>query len=287
MPREPTSGSPRMVRRLRSSTSRRPDHPGHPHDDRAGCRSQRQHGARGRQRHGATEPDRIAQAGRRFVHDEAARGLAGGGCGLQLAGRAALRVHDGPRSGPRRREPAETGGSDPVLRCRGRSAEPARRADRPPGFAGVDRWRRYGQRVGQSGHGDRCCAAAGSAGLHTRTGQRGRNRQRCPPPAGRIDPREYYAARDASQLKAIYETIAARIGASYTLVYESDRRLPDGTLRPVRIFHRGSRQAGETAVFIPGMVVPAAGWSPLFLAPLTLLGTLALVPSWLKRRRPA
>ncbi len=98
---------------------------------------------------------------------------------------------------------------------------------------------------------------------------------------------QYYTARDASQLKAIYETIAARIGASYTLAYESDRRLPDGTLRPVRIFPRGSRQAGETAVFIPGMVVPAGGWSPLFLALLTLLGTLALVPSWLKRRRPA
>ena len=77
---------------------------------------------------------------------------------------------------------------------------------------------------------------------------------------------QYYPARNADQLKAIYETIAARIGASYTLVYESDRRLPDGTLRPVRIFHRGSSQAGETAVFIPGMVVPAGGWSPLFLA---------------------
>ena len=77
---------------------------------------------------------------------------------------------------------------------------------------------------------------------------------------------QYYPARNAEQLRAIYETIAERIGASYSLVYESDRRLPDGTLRPVRIFHRGSRQAGETAVFIPGMVVPSGGWSPLFLA---------------------
>ncbi len=51
---------------------------------------------------------------------------------------------------------------------------------------------------------------------------------------------QYYPARNADQLKAIYETIAARIGAGYTLVYESDRRLPDGTLRPVRILHRGS-----------------------------------------------
>jgi Ca-activated chloride channel family protein len=98
---------------------------------------------------------------------------------------------------------------------------------------------------------------------------------------------QYYPARNADQLKAIYETIAARIGASYTLVYESDRRLPDGTLRPVRIFHRGSRQAGETAVFIPGMVVPAGGWSPLFLVLLAALTTLALLPSWLSRGKPA
>ena len=98
---------------------------------------------------------------------------------------------------------------------------------------------------------------------------------------------QYYPARNADQLKAIYETIAARIGAGYTLVYESDRRLPDGTLRPVRIFHRGSSQAGETAVFIPGMVVPAGGWSPLFLALLAVLAALALVPSWLSRGKPA
>ena len=94
---------------------------------------------------------------------------------------------------------------------------------------------------------------------------------------------QYYPARNAEQLRTIYETIAERIGASYSLVYESDRRLPDGTLRPVRIFHKGSTQAGETAVFIPGMVVPAGGWSPLFLA--LGAGALAFVPSWLGRRK--
>src|SRR5262249_11499549 len=71
---------------------------------------------------------------------------------------------------------------------------------------------------------------------------------------------QYYPARNADQLRAIYEAIAERIGSSYTLVYQSDRKLPDGTLRPVRISYRGSHSAGETAVFIPGMVVPAAGW---------------------------
>jgi VWFA-related protein len=98
---------------------------------------------------------------------------------------------------------------------------------------------------------------------------------------------QYYAARNSEQLRAIYETIAERIGASYNLVYESDRRLPDGTLRPVAILHRGSRQAGETAVFIPGMVVPAGGWSPLFLLLLAALSALALLPGWLRRKQVA
>lgn len=95
---------------------------------------------------------------------------------------------------------------------------------------------------------------------------------------------QYYPARNADQLRAIYETIAERIGSSYSLVYESDRRLPDGTLRPVQIFYEGSRQAGETAVFIPGMVVPAGGWSTLFLLLLAGLSCLAILPGWLRRR---
>jgi Ca-activated chloride channel homolog len=95
---------------------------------------------------------------------------------------------------------------------------------------------------------------------------------------------QYYPARRAEQLKAVYTTIAERLGASYSLVYQSDRRLPDGTLRPVQVFHRSSRKAGETAVFIPGMVVPASGWSPLFLALTACLGGLTLLPSWMRRR---
>jgi VWFA-related protein len=76
---------------------------------------------------------------------------------------------------------------------------------------------------------------------------------------------QYYPARDADQLRSIYEKIADRIGQSYTLTYKSDRQLPDGTLRPVQILYTPSSSIGETAVFIPGMVVPASGWSPLFL----------------------
>jgi VWFA-related protein len=99
---------------------------------------------------------------------------------------------------------------------------------------------------------------------------------------------QYYPARHADQLRAIYEELAERIGSSYTLVYQSDRKIPDGTLRPVRISYRGSKQAvGETAVFIPGMVVPAGGWPLLFLGLAGVLSVLAVLPGWLSRYRPA
>jgi hypothetical protein len=96
---------------------------------------------------------------------------------------------------------------------------------------------------------------------------------------------QYYPARHADQLRAIYEEIAERIGSSYTLAYQTDRKLPDGTLRPIRIVYRRGRAAGETSVFIPGMVVPAGGWSPLFLGLLFLLGTLVILPGVLARHR--
>jgi VWFA-related protein len=96
---------------------------------------------------------------------------------------------------------------------------------------------------------------------------------------------QYYPARRADQLRAIYEQIAERIGSSYVLAYRTDRTLPDGTLRPIRISYRGGRTAGEAAVFIPGMVVPAAGWSPMFLGLAALLGALMLLPPYVMRRR--
>ncbi len=95
---------------------------------------------------------------------------------------------------------------------------------------------------------------------------------------------QYYPARSADELRAIYEQIAERIRSSYSMVYQSDRKLADGTLRPVRIFYRGSKTAaGETAIFIPGMVVPSGGWSLLFLGLLALLSGLILLPGWLSR----
>ena len=55
----------------------------------------------------------------------------------------------------------------------------------------------------------------------------------------------------------------------------------------MRIFYRASKTAGETAVFIPGMVVPSGGWSPLFLVLLAGLTALFILPVRLARRKPA
>lgn len=99
---------------------------------------------------------------------------------------------------------------------------------------------------------------------------------------------QYYPARRADQLSAIYQQIAERIGSSYMLTYQTDRPVPDGTLRPIRISYRGQRSSsGEAAVFIPGMVVPSGGWSPLFLILATALAGLLLVPPYLLRRHAA
>jgi Ca-activated chloride channel family protein len=96
---------------------------------------------------------------------------------------------------------------------------------------------------------------------------------------------QYYPARQADQLRRIYEQLAERLRSSYTLIYKSDRRPPDGTLRPVRVAYRASKQVGQTAVFIPGMVVPADGWSTLFLGLVGGLAVLALLPGRLAAKR--
>ena len=98
---------------------------------------------------------------------------------------------------------------------------------------------------------------------------------------------QYYPARRVEDLHAIYERIAERIGSSYVLSYRTDRPVPDGTLRPIRISYRGQRASGETAVFIPGMVVPAGGWSPLFLVMVGALAGLLWLPPLRLRRRGA
>ena len=96
---------------------------------------------------------------------------------------------------------------------------------------------------------------------------------------------QYYAAADADQLRQIYEEIARRIESTYRLTYATDRRIPDGTLRPIEIFYAQAKKAGQAAIFIRGMVVPARGWSRLFLVLLAGLVGLAVAPSILRQRR--
>lgn len=99
---------------------------------------------------------------------------------------------------------------------------------------------------------------------------------------------QHYAAADADQLRTIYEEIARRLGSTYRLAYATDRRLPDGTLRPIEVAYARAVRSGRAAVFIRGMVVPARGWSGLFLILLAGLVGLAVAPSsWRRRRRAA
>ena len=95
-----------------------------------------------------------------------------------------------------------------------------------------------------------------------------------------------YRARDAEALKAIYQELAERLGSTYSLTYRTDRQIPDGTLRPIRVAYARAPEsaAGETAVFVPGMVVPASGWPGLFLGLIAALGGLALLPKVWRRR---
>ncbi len=93
-----------------------------------------------------------------------------------------------------------------------------------------------------------------------------------------------YLARDAASLKAIYQELADRLGSSFSLVYRTERTVQDGTLRPIKVFFAESRGAGESAVFIRGMVVPASGWSRLFLALVGGLACLVFLPAFRARR---
>lgn len=96
---------------------------------------------------------------------------------------------------------------------------------------------------------------------------------------------QHYSAANSGQLRQIYEEIARRLGSTYRLTYTTDRKIPDGTLRPIEIFYAQAKKAGQAAVFIRGMVVPAKGWSRLFLALLAALFALAVIPPMVRRGR--
>ena len=92
-----------------------------------------------------------------------------------------------------------------------------------------------------------------------------------------------FSAREADGLRTIFEEIATGLSQRYRLTYRSDHTLQDGTLRPIKVTYRQSKQAGEATVYIPGMVVPAVGWSWLFVALIAGLAAMAMLPSWLRK----
>ena len=106
-----------------------------------------------------------------------------------------------------------------------------------------------------------------------------------PEAAGQPDAGAVPGGARRGQLRGIYEEVAQSLRDSYSLSYRTGRKLPDGTLRPVQVYYGGSTEAaGETEVFIPGMVVPAAGWSRMFLGLCGVIGGLALIPGLVRRR---
>jgi hypothetical protein len=92
---------------------------------------------------------------------------------------------------------------------------------------------------------------------------------------------DYYPAREVGELRRIFETFGANQGRLYHLAYRTNRTVPDGTLRPIRVSYKAGARGGEAAVYIRGMVAPAAGWPGLFLFLLATLFGLAALPRWL------
>lgn len=91
----------------------------------------------------------------------------------------------------------------------------------------------------------------------------------------------YSTVRQVDQLRKIYEEIAKGLKNSYSLIYQTDRAIPDGTLRPVQLFYRKSAKAASGELYIPGMVAPSPVWPPLYLG---LLAALAGTAAYLGRR---
>jgi VWFA-related protein len=89
-----------------------------------------------------------------------------------------------------------------------------------------------------------------------------------------------FSARQADDLRSIFEEIARGLGQTYHLTYTTDHRLPDGTLRPIKVFYGENSTAGVGSVFVRGMVVPAPGWSWLFVMLMAILAILTILPTW-------
>lgn len=133
---------------------------------------------------------------------------------------------------------------------------------------------------------DSAAKAAQLAGLPIHTLALGSRQETRPDDLRRLAERtrgQAFSSRDPEGLRNIFEEVARRLGQTYTLTYRTERPLQDGTLRPIKVLYAKSTHAAESAVYIPGMVVPAAGWSWLFLGLVGGLAVLIALPSVLRK----
>ena len=128
-------------------------------------------------------------------------------------------------------------------------------------------------------------AEARPAGLHPRPGDRGGDRERRPEADGHLDPRPVLPGpqRRTSSGRSTRPSPPASAPATPWST-RATAASPTAPSAPSSSSTAAAARPAETAVFIPGMVVPAAGWSTLFLFLIVLLTGLACLPAWLRRR---
>ena len=159
---------------------------------------------------------------------------------------------DFARSGRGRRTGCSPSGATQHLRCGGRSsAELLQRGVRPRLARARDghRWRMH--YFSQSATLDSAIASAVRLGLPVHTlglGSEDEIESDALKKLATSTRGQYYPARQADQLRKIYADLAQRLRSSYSLMYRTDRKLPDGTLRPIRVFYRTSHQGRDGRV---------------------------------------
>ena len=164
---------------------------------------------------------------------------------------------------------------DAVLRRGGRGARADPRRAGPPRGPGPDRRRGHVQPDRHARLGDRRRPPARPAGPHARASAP-RTRSRATPSAGWPRRPAASTTRPGRPTSSGRSTSSSPSGSGRATPWSTGPTAssPTAPSGPSASSTAPSRQAGETAVFIPGMVVPAPGWPRLFLA--LVLGLLVL-----------
>ena len=160
----------------------------------------------------------------------------------------------------------------------------ARPRDGPPRRPCTDGRRRHVQPVGHPRFGDRG-RPKGSGCRSTRWGWEPRKRSRATTCAVWPSRPAASTTRPVTPTSSARFTNRSRSGSVRAIRWSIRATASFPTARCGRCASSiaAARTAGETAVFIPGMVVPAGGWSPLFLALAGALTVLLVLPGLLAR----